>query len=158
MKRNGKQGFTLIELTMVIVILLIIAAIAIPNLLRSKLSAQEASAIATLRTIASAQAQVQAQVIFTEGNSGVGLYGSFVELASLEPPPIDVTITDPPHMKAGYEYRLDFSQQAEDNPYYEAFARPLVPGTNPRYFYTNPSGVIRYTLDGSVPSTTSPSL
>lgn len=157
-RRNSKQGFTLIELTMVAVILMIIAAIAIPNFLRSRLSAQESSAIATLRTIASAQAQVQSQGEFTEGTSGVGLYGSFLELSTLDPPPLDESITLPPNIKSGYQFSLDFSEQTEDQPYYTALAVPLTPGENPRHFFTDPSGVIRYTTDGSIPDLDSPSL
>ena len=49
--RNKQKGFSLIELLIVVAIILIIAAIAIPNLLRSKMAANEASAVATLRTI-----------------------------------------------------------------------------------------------------------
>ena len=51
MKSNSKEkGFSLIELLIVVAIILIIAAIAIPNLLRSKMAANEASAVASLRT------------------------------------------------------------------------------------------------------------
>ena len=51
MKYNSKEkGFSLIELLIVVAIILIIAAIAIPNLLRSKMAANEASAVASLRT------------------------------------------------------------------------------------------------------------
>ncbi len=51
----SKKGFTLVELMIVIAIIAIIAAVAIPSLIRSKISANESSAISTLRTIASAE-------------------------------------------------------------------------------------------------------
>ena len=49
--RNKQKGFSLIELLIVVAIILIIAAIAIPNLLRSKMAANEAAAVASLRTL-----------------------------------------------------------------------------------------------------------
>jgi prepilin-type N-terminal cleavage/methylation domain-containing protein len=50
-----EAGFSLIELLIVVAIILALAAMAIPNLLRSKMSANEASAVSALRTIATAQ-------------------------------------------------------------------------------------------------------
>lgn len=51
---NTKKGFSLIELLIAVTIILVIAAIAIPNLIRSRLAANEASAVSTLRTLTTA--------------------------------------------------------------------------------------------------------
>jgi type II secretory pathway pseudopilin PulG len=75
----------LIELMIVVAIIAIIAAIAIPNLLSARLNANETAAIATLRNISSAQAQFQASSKADTDNDGTGEFGCFVELSGAQP-------------------------------------------------------------------------
>src|SRR5260370_41627437 len=53
--RRNQSGFSLIELLIVVMIILVIAAVAIANLLRSRMSANEASAVASIRTIVTSE-------------------------------------------------------------------------------------------------------
>ena len=73
---NRQRGFSLIELLIVVAIIGIIAAIAIPNLLASRKAANEAAALSAVRTISTAQANYYS-------TSGTGIYGTLGQMAAL---------------------------------------------------------------------------
>src|SRR5215470_19795197 len=73
MKKSKNKGFSLIELLIVVAIILIIAAIAIPNLLRARRSANEGSATASMRTVGSGE------LLY---NSTNGAFGTLAQLSA----------------------------------------------------------------------------
>lgn len=101
------RGFTLIELLLVSSILAILAVIALPNILSSRLSANEAAVIGTLKTLHSAQANFQQRGVVDRDGDGVGEYGGFRELSGAVPPRVGAgdppkPRLDPPMMGLGF--------------------------------------------------------
>jgi prepilin-type N-terminal cleavage/methylation domain-containing protein len=130
MKKNA--GFTLIELMIVVAIIAIIAAIAIPNLLRSRLQSNEAAAIGNLRTVNGGE---------TAYHSANSQYGTYAQLTGANPPFIDNTFADGA-VKQGYTFGAIALTSANQN--YTATAVPVTfQTTGNRSFFTDTSGIMR---------------
>ena len=142
--RNKQKGFSLIELLIVVAIILIIAAIAIPNLLRSKMAANEASAVGSLRSLNTAcVTYATTWTGFPSSLTNLGGEGSGT-VSSTNAQLIDNVLQT--GTKSGYNFT--FSPGAADGAgnidYYAITANPTTLGsTGLRYFYTDQTGVIR---------------
>jgi len=167
-KQKHQKGFSLIELLIVVAIILIIAAIAIPNLLRARIAANEASAVGSMRTLNTSATSYAS----TYGNGfpaslsalGTKTAGDTTATCS-EALLVDEVLTT--GTKSGYIFA--YADGTGDTPNaaptggcagdntYTITATPITPGTTgQRYFFTDQTGVLRYNPTGAATNTSSP--
>jgi prepilin-type N-terminal cleavage/methylation domain-containing protein len=143
-KRFSDQGFSLIELLIVVLIIGIIAQMAIPHLMQSKLAANEASAITTVRSVL----QAETLYVTTLGSGKYATMGALV-IGML----VDTVVGS--STKDGYIFAISLGAADAS---FVVDARPMgYSNSGIRSFYSDETAVIRYTTaDSAATASSSP--
>ena len=153
--RTRQKGFSLIELLIVVAIILIIAAIAIPNLLRSRMAANEASAVGSIRTINTGL------VTYAAGCPNLGFAATLPELntgalCASGTGIIDAVLSAGTKSGYGFTYAAGAAVNGVVNTYTVA-ADPSTRGTTgQRSFFSDQTGVIRYNQAAAATAASAP--
>jgi prepilin-type N-terminal cleavage/methylation domain-containing protein len=157
-RQSKRKGFSLIELLIVVTIILIIAAIAIPNLMRSKIQANETAAVGALKALTeSALLYSNSYGGFPHSLADMGPAASGSPASSAAADLIDSVLAG--GVKSGYRfaYAPGSTDPAGNVLTYTITATPVTPGsTGQRSFFTDQSGTMRNTSTGTADSTSTP--